>query len=83
MDINKKTLYDLRRINNILNNYQTAEYPFVSSRLAWLLRYKKAPLDVLNAFIYKATAIFKNQWYGDEQEQLIIDNFLKNPLMSR
>lgn len=72
-----KTIYDLKLINRILDKCDNSMYSFVSDRLMWLKKFHRAPEELLDALILKASSTFSKSWYGDEPEEIIINRYLK------
>jgi hypothetical protein len=68
----------IKEVNRILEraSHNIERLFWSCDRLSWMQRYHKAPKDIIDALIAKATAIMDGTWYGDEPEQAIIDSYL-------
>jgi hypothetical protein len=74
-----KTATSIREINHILDKQSDniARMGWACDHIAWLHKFKKAPADILNALIVKATAIMEGSWYGDEPEEYTIRAYIQ------
>lgn len=72
-----KTIYDLKLINRTFNRCDYSMYAFAINRLVWLKKYRKAPVELLDALIVKATGVFDGSYYGNEPEEKIIEKYLE------
>ena len=73
-----KIAYDVQHINDILEykSHDMAQMYYACNRLTWLKKFRKAPIEVVNALVIKCTAVLDGSWYGDEPEERTISEYL-------
>lgn len=49
----------------------------IADRVAWLQKFHKAPYAITQAMIIKITALLDGTWYGDEEQDTIINDYIR------
>ena len=68
--------HDNNRLNR-LDNTDCAEVAQLSNRIVWYNRFNKIPKVVSDALIDKFTKILDGTWYGDEESERIIKEYVR------
>lgn len=73
------TARSVLNINRILDRESDniVRLGWATDRIGWLAKFHKIPKTLQHALCVKATAIMDGSWYGDEPEELVIRNYLK------
>lgn len=70
-------MLEITKINRILDkeSHNLDRMHWAVNRIAWLVKFHKAPADILDALVAKCTATLDGTWYGDEPAEQTIRRY--------